>query len=454
MAAKPRVLPAQVEAPLPLESLKDYARQIFEPIRRGESVSSIWVPMAGRRVRNKFIIAHPELFEESIGNSDSCLLVYVEPLELTEETRAGYIKLIVQSVLASFREKKGKKLTDPDSFYASGDYSELLGHLKELLRESSAAGMEIILFLGEFDELEFADSVFYNNLKSLWAGLHGKLHYIFLLQEDLMDIKKVAKYGDLNEVLLKNIVYIPLLSEKETDYLIDYFGEELKRDFSKDERKVLFDVCGGHPYFIKSCTRLIALMNGHKADVEELKKLLISHFELQSAASHLLELLPEEQVSALRGIANSPTGELPQALESLEKLKMVVLKDGAWVPFGQLFKSVLEVQPAQSQPRNAETNGQTFQIRNGSIFVAGVNIEDKFTRQEYEVLNFLLSDPEKLRSRDEIGEAMWGKLAYEKYSDWAIDQAMSKIRKKLKGIGADKYLVTIRGRGYKLSNSS
>lgn len=449
MAAKTNVMPAPIEAPLPLESLRDYAREIFDPIKRGESVATVWVPMAGRRVRNKFIISYPQLFEDSVA--DSYLLVYIDPLELTEETSAGYIKLIVQSVIESFKNKSSLKLANPDSYYTAGDYSELLGHLRELLKEVATAGLETVLFLGEFDEMQFADSVFYNNLKSLWVGLASKLHYIFLLQQDLSDLKKVAQYGDLNEVLLKNIIYIPLLSEGETNYLIDYFAKEFKRDFSEDERRVLFEVCGGHPYFIKSCTRLIALMNGHKRNFEELKKILVSHFELQSAASHLLELLPEEQVNALRNIANSQTRELPQVLDSLERMRMVVLKKGVWVPFGELFRSVLEAQFAQSQPQDAQANGQTFQIINGSIFIAGVNVEDKFTRQEYEVLNFLLSDPEKLRSRDEIGEAMWGKLAYEKYSDWAIDQSVSKIRKKLKEIGADKYLVTVRGRGYKLS---
>ncbi|MFC1790807.1 helix-turn-helix domain-containing protein [Patescibacteria group bacterium] len=50
-----------------------------------------------------------------------------------------------------------------------------------------------------------------------------------------------------------------------------------------------------------------------------------------------------------------------------------------------------------------------------------------------------------------MGEVLWGEASYEKYSDWAIDQLISKLRKKLKDLGLTDFLKTIRGRGYKLT---
>ena len=61
-----------------------------------------------------------------------------------------------------------------------------------------------------------------------------------------------------------------------------------------------------------------------------------------------------------------------------------------------------------------------------------------------------LNGVNKLKSRDDIGDVLWGKESYEKYSDWAIDQIMSKIRKKLGLLGTKTRIVTVRGRGYKL----
>ena len=77
-------------------------------------------------------------------------------------------------------------------------------------------------------------------------------------------------------------------------------------------------------------------------------------------------------------------------------------------------------------------------------------VEEKFTRQEYSVLSMLLQKKSKLCTRDDIGDILWGNDSYEKYSDWAIDQLMSKLRKKLTDLGVKEKLVTVRGKGYKL----
>lgn len=438
--------------PLPLATLKSYAEEIFGPIRRGESVSTVWVPMAGRRIRNIFIIQHPDLFKAEIGDSDK-LLVYIEPLELTEDSHLGFFKLIAQSVAEVFTDKHNseKLLQDKEFYSGASDYSDQLTRLKSLLKEITEKGYQVVLFVGEFDELGFSDSVLYNNLKSLWVGLQGKLQFIFLLQKDLTRPEHIAEYGDLNEVLLKNVVYVPLLQGKETDYLLNYFAKELSREFSGDEKELIISLCGGHPYLIKACTRIIALLNGNKMSIEELRQLLLSHYEPRSAAQKLFDLLPEGVKQDLQKLINAKVSVLPNSLKTLEKLNLIKKDGDYWNPFGGIFESVIEHKPTILFPQEVPTSGLAFQVKNGSIYIAGTNIEDKFTRQEYEVLRFLLSDPEKLRSRDEIGDAMWGKLASDKYSDWAIDQAMSKIRKKLKKLGADNYLVTVRGRGYKLA---
>lgn len=454
MSAKPSV--PKIEAPLPLNTLKVYAQEIFVPIRRGESVSTVWVPMAGRRVRNKFIIGNQELFIKEIGNDKKYLLVYVEPLELTEESRLGFFKLIAQSITEAFHKfyPTGKLVNPKKYYYSTLVYSDQLTRLKSLLKEITDQGFEVVLFIGEFDELDFADTIFYNNLKSIWVALGKKLHFVFLLQKDLARPEQIERYGDFNEVLLQNVIYIPLFEGEEIDYLLDYFSKEFSREFNLQERQLIHKVCGGHPFLVKASARIIAHLDRNKFGIEELEKLLLSHYETRSVCQKLFGLLPEEEKKALQEMVKTKVATLPSSLSIMENLKLVK-KDGEyWIPFGTLFESVVGNQQSLLRDQEVLPGSQTFQIKNGSIFVAGVNMEEKFTRQEYEVLNFLLSDPEKLRSRDEIGEAMWGKLAYEKYSDWAIDQAMSKIRKKLKGIGADKYLVTVRGRGYKLATSA
>ena len=85
--------------PVTPETLHKYAEDIFAPVRRGECVTTVWVPMAGRRMWNKFINENIYLFEKELPHYDKYLLVYIEPLDLTEESLAGYIRLMAKSFI-------------------------------------------------------------------------------------------------------------------------------------------------------------------------------------------------------------------------------------------------------------------------------------------------------------------------------------------------------------------
>ena len=456
------VVPSEesVTPPLSLNTLKKYAAEIFTPIQRGESVTTIWLPMLGRRVVNKFIIQYPQLFEAELGKDSSYLLIYIEPLELTEESAAGYIRLIIKSILEKYPGHDfGEFFSQIDEHDAASiSYSHWIDELIILVKKIAAEeNKQVILFLGEFDELEFASQVFYNNLKSIWSKANGSLQFIFLLLTDVCNPDSLKKFGELNELILQNVVYVPLLSSADIDFKIDYFSKQLSYSFSVEEKKMLVQICGGHPYLLKSCTRLIALMKETKSDdLEELKETLITHYEPRSACQKMFNLLSEKEKDFLgKVIEESYTNKLPAEAEILVKLGLIKQNEsGFWEPFGELFKSVVEQNQGKSGPQNQSTSslieGLVFDEQSGAIYVGSTNVEEKFTRQEYEILRFFLKDPSKLRTREEIGEAMWGKESYDKYSDWAIDQIMSKIRKKLQILGANKVLATVRGRGYKL----
>ena len=214
----------EVAPPLTIATLKKYAQEVFTPIRRGECVSTIWPLMAGRRIRNKFIISYPELFSEEIGNPSKYLLVYVEPLELTEESNSGFIRLVAKSILEAFSQKNTKafKIGAELSFDESLGYSTLLDRLAQLVSTVSSFGLATVLFLGEFDELSFANSILHNNLKSVWARAGGSLQFIFLLQDDVTRPESIKKYDEINSLLLRNVVYVPLVGDEDIDYLIDY----------------------------------------------------------------------------------------------------------------------------------------------------------------------------------------------------------------------------------------
>ena len=61
----------------------------------------------------------------------------------------------------------------------------------------------------------------------------------------------------------------------------------------------------------------------------------------------------------------------------------------------------------------------------------------------------LLSSKKNLIFRDVIAQAIWGKDWQDKYSNWALDRLVFRIRKKLKSIGLEgELLKTVKKKGF------
>jgi hypothetical protein len=94
-----------------------------------------------------------------------------------------------------------------------------------------------------------------------------------------------------------------------------------------------------------------------------------------------------------------------------------------------------------------------FDSKTFSFLLNNENITFRFTNQEQETLKLLIDKKNILVTRDDIAEALWGKKSYEKYSDWAIDQLVSMLRKKLSQLNTVDKIQTIRGKGIILLQS-
>ncbi|KKR29774.1 hypothetical protein A2715_00825 [Candidatus Woesebacteria bacterium RIFCSPHIGHO2_01_FULL_39_32] len=446
--------------PVTPETLHKYAEDIFAPVRRGECVTTVWVPMAGRRMWNKFINENIYLFEKELPHYDKYLLVYIEPLDLTEESLAGYIRLMAKSfieVATNNENVKNDKIQKYTEIFDDdkATYSLLLTNLKHLLKETTDSGLEIVFFVGEFDELTFANTIFYNNLKSLWSQLYPRLHYIFLMRERVTRKENISLWGELNEAILQNIVYVPLAQDKDVDYWIDNFSSHYSFKINEKQKQVLKKLCGGHPYMLKVAVRVI---NKHKDDNlsgDELEDFLLDYYELRSVSRGILDVRSDKERKLLLTIAKGSEFNVEDHKEYIkffEKLGLVKKDDkGQYHLFGKLFEdAVLGTEEPKESHSSTETNGDLNLDENtGAILFKGKTVEERFTRQEYSILTAFLQNEGKLLTRDDAGAVLWGKESYEKYSDWAIDQLISKLRKKLNELGVKDKLSTVRGKGYK-----
>jgi hypothetical protein len=447
--------------PVTKSTIHKYAKSIFNPIQRGECVTTVWVPMAGRRMWNKFVIENINLFRKELPNYKKYLLVYIEPLDLTEESLAGYLRLMGKSFVEVCQKnsqcakavdlKSSQKIFEDDS----ATYSKLLSSLRSLVSKVGEHGFRVVFFLGEFDELSFVNKIFFNNLKSLWSGMYPIVHYIFLMRERVTKAENIDLWGELNEAILQNVVYIPLLADKDFKYVVDRMSDQFAINLKSKQIKVLKELCGGHPYLVKVCLRVMSNNKDKKLSSNGLSKVLRNYYELQSVSRGILNVRGDKEKSVLRKIAKGKSlsgrdeGELADFMTNLGIIKL--LKGKKYKLFGALFKeAVLGSSKGEGEIHEEPGKELNLDEESGAILYNGHTVEEKFTRQEYSVLRMFLEDAGKLKSRDDIGDILWGKESYEKYSDWAIDQLMSKLRRKLVALGVSDRVVTVRGKGYKL----
>jgi hypothetical protein len=117
--------------PLTEKTVRAYAENIFIPIKRGGSVTTVWIPMSGRRKHNKFIIENIHLFRKELPEFEKYVLVYVEPLDIMEESTSGYIRLMAKSFISAAQERKDTRIKINKSLInifdeSQASYSKLL----------------------------------------------------------------------------------------------------------------------------------------------------------------------------------------------------------------------------------------------------------------------------------------------------------------------------------------
>jgi len=419
--------------------------------------------MAGRRMWNKFLIENIDLFETELPEFPKYIFAYIEPLDLTEESFSGYLRLMGKSILSACREHTNSQKIDGSSLNVSifddetASYTKLLDTLKAYLKKIVDSGFELVLFLGEFDELNFATAIFYNNLRSLWGSFSSSLHYIFLMREEVTKKEKITLWGDFSEVLLQNIVYIPLLDSPDFNYSFDRITMEFGITAEPEYKKVIEELCGGHPYMLKVCLKVITKLDGQKLSPSELEKLLSDHYELQSVSQGIFEVHSDETKAVIRKVARGkPLTESDKwSIDFLSKLRLIIPTDnGQYKLFGKLFGQTIAGFSEGHEHARQDHQGLKIEDETGAVLMNGQTVEEKFTHQEYAILTMFLQKANHLCTRDDIGEALWGKESYEKYSEWAIDQLMSKLRRKLAALGVRDNLTTVRGKGYKFITAS
>ena len=106
--------------------------------------------------------------------------------------------------------------------------------------------------------------------------------------------------------------------------------------------------------------------------------------------------------------------------------------------------------------RRSESGGneEVIEIEGLTLDIAGhrVKIDDKAIElgpTEFRLLHFFMSHPERVYSRDQLLDQVWGSQVY--IEDRTVDVHIRRLRKALEPFGCERYIQTVRGAGYRFS---
>lgn len=119
--------------------------------------------------------------------------------------------------------------------------------------------------------------------------------------------------------------------------------------------------------------------------------------------------------------------------------------------------SLLELQSRMQAISRRKFNVSTQEIPLGEFMidlqkriVSHQGTEIELTRKEYDLLSYLLLHKNRVLTRMQLSEHIWGTFADDDYDSNYIDVHIKNIRKKLSVHGSVEWLETVRGVGYKI----
>lgn len=239
--------------------------------------------------------------------------------------------------------------------------------------------------------------------------------------------------------LLQNTVFHRLYEVNDTQQFIKYLQDKWKiRIPIENQNNILYE-CGGSLWLIKESCRLIR--GGHYAS-----RKLLENDSIKIKLGLMWEKFSESERQVFIHVLKNQN-----SMTSSEKSSELFLVKTGWLKQEGKFKK-FSIPILEAFLRD-EILKVDLVVESDHIYFNKVLIDSYFSKKERSVLKIVLNRTGEIVEREEIARSLWGDQWESKYSDWAVDQLVSRLRKRLKSLGIQKEsLRTIRGRGLKYEN--
>jgi len=309
--------------------------------------------------------------------------------------------------------------------------------LTELCEE---ADFDVGFLLDEFDELYAAlDERALLNLRALQDRFPSQLLIVTATVRRLPQIRGTNYEDEFSEMFTPATFSLPLLTPEESNLMLDGCGVALGPE---DRRELCIQLAGGHLGMLLAIAEVLAdIPPEFKGDLEQQVK---RSPQPRAECLKLWSQLTEEEREHLQTLALETEAGAPEhALRHLNTLGL--LRDG------EIFSSIfLHFIAARTRSRQVSEEGVFVDMDSGDVWVDGMRIP-VLTDLEFRLLKLLYERQDKITDKYRIVVTVWGEEYLGDVDDARVEKLISRLRSKIEPDPSDpRYLITQRGRGYKL----
>lgn len=390
-------------------------------------------------------------------------LFYVDCNLMLELSGQGFYEVALRSVLSELKRANiaptlierlqqhyTKIVESSTSFIDSLNFNGAMVALSEDL------GQRVVFLFDEFDE-PFAqlDGRVFLNLRALRDRYGGRLCFVTATALELCDQRKDAEAAEFCELFTDRVIHVAGLDHGEAGRATAEIARLESVTLERDEIEFVVKQTGGHLGLLQAVTNVVLRVAAGAPPNLRARSLMMARQQLDSESPVRLEcaklweqLTAEDREAVLRFLAGGSKPPLDEAMQTLVR-KGILTGGESPAIFGELFAGYAR---RQHRVQQSVRPGIYVDVDSGDVWVNG-NRAPTLTDHEYRLLLLLYGRVNKIVTRDDVAEAVWGADYMEDIDDARCDKLLSRLRGKIEPDPANPcYLHTVRGRGYKLVN--
>lgn len=382
------------QSDLPISRYQELAKKLYTPLLYGENSSLLFFPSNGMSydVNNIWLRESDRL--EILGKQRNHFLF-------------GYIHLVNPEIfgnriwLEQFWNAFGFDRSRGDSIH---DFED---QLKQSIKEGNEPTFLLHIPASLSDEtlrlfFEFASQIVF--------VAPSRIHMLICMEMRWTHEEFTFLTSNFH-TLFQHISIIPAPQNEEVYHLLKHYSLSWNYPLSQRVLEHIVSASGGSFLFAKYMLRL--LISEKLKTVRDVEFAMYSHAYMTQRIEYFVSKLPSKHREILSEVANGQTSEMNLEIKLLIDLD-ILRRNGA----GFVIRSPII--------------HHAFIVNDTHHDVASmVQSSDAFSKREKVILLALIDAKGTTLSREKIAEYIWGASSAEKYSDWVIDQTISRIRKKL-----------------------